>query len=177
MGCDAFLWMKTIWGLHWVWRVQTRLVERLYDDVVEEHQFDHQNRVTWDTWDAFAGVEKIIQETFLPRIFFGNTKTLFPVIGYLSTMSVNKYVMVLLNPLTSAQEKYLSSQRGIAELVRAVTGGGEFSNADHLQTLSEEQCDGEKSWDSAYESKLKGLVKDIKVTNKRLILCVKITGD
>ena len=41
--------------------------------------------VTWDTGDEFAGVGKIIRETFLPRLFFGNMKTLSPIIGTLST--------------------------------------------------------------------------------------------
>ena len=31
-------------------------------------------RVTRDTRDVFAGVEKMIQETFLPRLLFGNTE-------------------------------------------------------------------------------------------------------
>ena len=53
-------------------------------------------------------------------------------------MPVKKYGLGLLNLVTSSQEKYLSSQRGITELVQAVTGGGAFSNADHLRTLSEE---------------------------------------
>ena len=47
-------------------------------------------RITWDTGGSFAGVEKIIRETFLPRLFFGKTKTLSPVIGALSMMPVNK---------------------------------------------------------------------------------------
>ena len=37
-------------------------------------------RVTWDTEDAFLGVDKMIQETFLPRLFFGKTKTLSPIV-------------------------------------------------------------------------------------------------
>ena len=53
-------------------------------------------------------------------------------------MSVKKYVLGLLNPVMSEQGKYLISLRGIIELVRAVMGGGAFSNADHLRTLSEE---------------------------------------
>ena len=97
--------------------------------------------VTWDTWDAFAGVEKIIRETFLPRLFFGKTKTLSPVMEALSIIPVKKSGLGILNPLTLAQEKYLSSQRGSTELVWSVTGGGAFSNADHLQTLSEERRD------------------------------------
>ena len=63
------------------------------------------------------------------------------------------------------------------ELVQEMTGGGEFYKSDHLRTLSEEQYDGKKAWDAAYGSKLKGLVKDIKGGNKRLLLCAKSTGD
>ena len=36
--------------------------------------------VTWDTGDAFMGVEKKIRENFLPRLFFGKTKNLSPII-------------------------------------------------------------------------------------------------
>ena len=57
-----------------------------------------------------------------------------------------------------------------------MTVEGEFSNADHLRTLSEEQRDGKKSWDVAYKSRLKGLVSDLKGTDKRLILRTKSTG-
>ena len=69
----------------------------------------------------------MIQETFLPCIFFGNTKTLSPIVGALSTMPVKKAGLGLLNPVTSEKEKYLSSQKGRAELIRAVIGGGAFS--------------------------------------------------
>ena len=89
----------------------------------------------------------MIQETFLPRLFFGKAKNISPVVGALSTMLVKKAGLGLLNSVTSDREKYLSSTRGSAELVQAVTGGGAFSNADHLWTLSEKQCDGEKARD------------------------------
>ena len=56
------------------------------------------------------------------------------------------------------------------ELVWAVMGGGAFSNTDHLQTLSEERHDGKKDQDTAYKTKLKGLVRDLKGSDKRLIL-------
>ena len=118
----------------------------------------------------------MICETFLPHIFFRKTKTLSPVVGALSTMTVKKAGPGLLNPVTSSQEKYLSSTRGSTELVRAMTGGEAFYNADHLRTLSEEQRDGKKSQDIVYESRLKVLVRDLKVTYKRLLLCAKITG-
>ena len=72
----------------------------------------------------------------LPSLFFGTTKNLSPIAGALSIMTVKKSGLGLLNPVISAQEKQLISQRGILELVWAVKGGGAFSNADHLWTLS-----------------------------------------
>ena len=86
--------------------------------------------------DAFTGAEKMIQETFLPHILFRKTKTLSPIVGALSTMSVRKAGLGLLNTVTLEQEKYLRSHRESAELVLAVTGGGELSNADHLRNIS-----------------------------------------
>ena len=118
----------------------------------------------------------MIRETFLPRLLFGKKKTLSPIVGALSTMSVKKSGLGILNPVTSAQEKYLSYQRGSVELVRAVTGGGAFSNYDHLRTLGEERHDGKKDREAAYETKLKGLVRDLKGTDKRLIQRAKRTG-
>ena len=118
----------------------------------------------------------MISENSLPRLFFGNTKTLSPVVGSLSTMPDKKAGLGILNPVTSAQEKYLGSTRGSVELVRAVTGGGEFSNANHLWTISEERRDGKKAWDIAYKSRLKVLVSDLQGTDKRLLLRAKSTG-
>ena len=118
----------------------------------------------------------MIRETFLPRIFFQKTKTLSPIVGSLCTMLARKAGLGLLDPVTLAQEKYLSSTQGSAELVWAVTGGGEFSNADHLQTLSEERRDGKEAWDVAYEYRIKGLVRDIQGTDKPLFLRSKNTG-
>ena len=54
--------------------------------------------------------------------------------------------------------------------------GGAFSNADHLRTLGEERRDGKKDRDASYKIKLKGLVRDLKGTDKCLILHAKITG-
>ena len=118
----------------------------------------------------------MIRETFLPRLFFEKTKTLSPIVGTLSTMNVNKYGLGILNAVTSAQGKYLRSQRGSVERVRAVTGGGAFSNAHQIQTLSEERRDRKKYREVAYKSKLKGLVRYIKGTDKRLLLRAKRTG-
>ena len=57
-----------------------------------------------------------------------------------------------------------------------MTGAGAFSNANHLRTLGEERRDGNKYQDAVFETKLKGLFRDLKGTNKRLILRAKSTG-
>ena len=67
-----------------------------------------------------AGI--FLQETFLPSLFFGKSKTLPPIVGTLSTLSVKKSGMVLHNPVTSAKEKYNSSLRALCKLIGAVTG-------------------------------------------------------
>ena len=79
----------------------------------------------------------MIRETFLRRIFFGNKKTLSPIVGALSIIPINMAVMGLLSPVTSAKDNYLSYQWGSIEIIQAVIGGGSFSNADHLRTLGE----------------------------------------
>ena len=86
-------------------------------------------RVTTGTGDAFAGMEKMIWETFLPLLLFGKTKPLIPIVGDLSTMMVNKSVLALLNPVMSANDKYLSSKQESAELIWDVMG------EDHSPTL------------------------------------------
>ena len=133
-------------------------------------------RITWDTGDSFGGVEKMIRKTFLLRLFFGKTKTLSPLVGALSAMPVRKSGLGLLNPVTAYQEKYLSSTRGSAELIRAVTGGGGLSNTNHLRTLSEERHGVKEARDVAYESRLKGLLSNLQGTGKQLLLRAKSTG-
>ena len=100
--------------------------------------------VTWETWDVFAGLEKMLQETFLPRLFFRKTKSLSPIVGALSAMPVKKSGLGLMNSVASAKKKYPSSQQVSAELIWAVTGGGAYSNADHLLVLGEERRDIQK---------------------------------
>ena len=65
-------------------------------------------RITWDTGDFFVVVDKMIRETFLPHLFFGKTKTLSPAVGALTMMPFKKALLVLLNPVMSSQDKYLS---------------------------------------------------------------------
>ena len=45
-------------------------------------------RVIKDTGQAFVELENFLRETFLPRLFFGISKTLPPVVGYISTFPV-----------------------------------------------------------------------------------------
>ena len=61
-------------------------------------------------------------------------------------------------------------------MVRAGTGGGELSNADHLTILSKDKRDGKKARDVAYKSILKGLVISLQGTNKYLLLRARSTG-
>ena len=57
-----------------------------------------------------------------------------------------------------------------------MTGEGAFSNAGHLLVLREERHDVQKTRDDINDAKLKGLVRDLDGTNRRIIICVKITG-
>ena len=91
--------------------------------------------ITWETGYALAGVEKMLRETFLPYPFFRNRKTLSPIIGVLSTMPVNKSGLALLNPVTSAKEKYIRSHQGSAELIQSMKRGRVFFNADQILEL------------------------------------------
>ena len=60
-------------------------------------------------------------------------------------MPANKAGLELLNPVTSAKDKYLSSQQESAELISFAMGGGGFSNADHLLALRKERRDAQKN--------------------------------
>ena len=74
-------------------------------------------------------------------------------------MPVKKDGLGLLNLGMSENEKYPSSQRGSAELIWATTGGGAFSNIDHLLEIGEGMRDRQKHQDDAKKTKLKGLVR------------------
>ena len=58
-----------------------------------------------DTGQAFAGVKKFMQETFLPLLFFGKSKTLPPMVEALIMLPVKKSELGLHNPVTSPAEK------------------------------------------------------------------------
>ena len=98
------------------------------------------------------------QENFLPCLFFRNTKSLSPIVGDLSTMTIEKYRLRIMNPVTPEKEKYLIFHQARTELIRDVTVGGGFSNASHLLALREERHERAKNRDEANNSKLLGLV-------------------
>ena len=54
--------------------------------------------------DTFVGVKNMLQKTFLTCLSFGKSKFLTLIVVTLSNIMVNKYVLVLLNPVTSANE-------------------------------------------------------------------------
>ena len=57
-----------------------------------------------------------------------------------------------------------------------MTGRGAFFNVKHIRTLSEERRARKKDWDTGYKSKLKGLVSNLRGTDKQLLLRAKSTG-
>ena len=62
------------------------------------------------------------------------------------------------------------------ELIWNVTGESEFYTADHLQDLREERRDGQKIHDDANNTKLRGLVENVKALVCHFILCAKHIG-
>ena len=104
--------------------------------------------------DKFAVVEKMIQGIFLPRLLFGKSKNIPPIVGTLSTMPVKKYVMGLLSSVMSSNKRYISLKCSSTELIRSMVGRGAFSNADHLLDLREERRDGKKNQDDVNVTKL-----------------------
>ena len=81
----------------------------------------------------------------LPYFLFGNPKILKPIIKDLRTKPVKKSGLGLRNPMTSANDKYLSYQRTNKEFIRAVTGGGVFSNDNYLLVIRKERRDRRKT--------------------------------
>ena len=67
-------------------------------------------RVTNNTGDTFCGNGEYTPGKFLPSLFFGKPKSLSPIVGNLSTMSVKKSDLGILNTMTSANKKYPSSK-------------------------------------------------------------------
>ena len=118
----------------------------------------------------------MLRENVLTNIFFGNTKTLSPIVGALSVMPVKKSRLGLLNPVIPAKEKYLSSQRRSAELIRAVMGGG--SQTPTTSWCSEKKgVTGRKNRDDTNGATIKGLVRDLLGTDCCLTIRSNNTGD
>ena len=104
---------------------------------------------------AFEGLDKVLQETFLPRLFFRRLKTLHPVVGYLSMFLVKKYQPGLQKPMPSSAEKYNSLLRAICDLIGKVKGKREFSTANHKPAVKEERQERKKVCDIENDAKLR----------------------
>ena len=63
--------------------------------------------VTKNMVDVFAGMEKLLRETFFTCLFFGKSKFLTPLIGNLIMMPIKKAILGFQNHVTSTNEKYL----------------------------------------------------------------------
>ena len=90
----------------------------------------------------------------MPRLLFGNFKTLPPVVGALITFPVNKYGLVLNNPVISARDNCTSLLLASCKLICAVIVKWGFSTADHVRAVKGERCDGKKDRDITNDSKL-----------------------
>ena len=55
-------------------------------------------------------------------------------------------------------------------------GECKFFSANHLLSLREERCDGQKNWDDVNDTKIKELVADLLSADRRLILRTKNIG-
>ena len=81
-----------------------------YDTLVYTIQLEciFSKRIKKYTWYAFAGVEKIIRETFLPFLLLGKSKYIPPIVVTLSTMAVKKSRLALQYSVPSPNKKYPS---------------------------------------------------------------------
>ena len=59
----------------------------------------------------------------LPSLLLRKKKYLSPILVALITMMVKKYVLGLLNAVTSGNNRYQSYKQASVEIIRAVTGG------------------------------------------------------
>ena len=94
--------------------------------------------------DAFWGVDNMLQENFLPRLFLIKSKYISPNVVTIITMTVKKSGLDLLDIVTSTNKKHLSLQRARTELICNGTGEGKFSISDRLLAFREERRDGKK---------------------------------
>ena len=63
-----------------------------------------------------------------------------------------------------------------SDLIGAIDGASEFSAANYFLAPMEKMCDGQKIWDDANDSKLKGLFKDLEEPDQHIVLRSKNTG-
>ena len=109
-------WEKNI---HMISETAGKYTQEIYAAVVHTIQSEwiFLKLITKNTGDVFTVVEKILLETFLPCLLFRKSKTLSLIVGNVSTILVKKAGMGLLNPVMSTNEKYISLQHSITELI------------------------------------------------------------
>ena len=74
-------------------------------------------------------------EKKLPHLFFRKSKSLPPIVRTLSTITANKASTGIQNQVTSANEKFLSLQRAITELIRYMMVESDFSTFVRVQAV------------------------------------------
>ena len=82
----------------------------------------------------------------------------------------------LQNPTTSADKIFLNSQCASMEIIWDMMGESQLFTADNLLAFREEMSDIQKRRDEANAANIRGLVKNLKAHEPRLILCAKNTG-
>ena len=119
--CDWLKNLTELWerNVHTIRKTAGKCTEESYTTVVSAIQLEwiFLQRITKNMGDVFAGMEKMLQESFLSYLFFVNSKSLSPIVGTISMIPVRKASMGLLNAVASASEKCLSLQRAIIELI------------------------------------------------------------
>ena len=133
-------------------------------------------RVKKDMWQAFLGMEKVLRETFLPRIFFGKSKTLTPFIGALSTFPVKKYRLDLQNPMTAAKDKYKVCYVQSTRWLVKSRASRRFKPLIPFRRLKGRDMTGKNDRDVTNDSKLRGIVRNQGASKKRLLLRAKHMG-
>ena len=112
----------------------------------------------------------------MPRLLFGKSTTLAPVVGDLSTSQVKKYGTGLHNLVTLAADTYTGSLCTRYDLIGTVMGKREFSTTNNLWAVKEERREVKKDQDDVNDAKLRVIVNGQGDFEKHLLLRSKHTG-
>ena len=87
------------------------------------------------TGQTFLGLEKVLREMFLPRIFFGKSKPPPPIVGSLSTFPTKKSGMGLQNHVMSEKDKCTSLICASDNMIGALKGKRFFPITDNIREV------------------------------------------